>query len=166
MLDILSTMPDLPLPFPLGALQMSGPHALRHDTIEAVIQRRTPGNYALGHMVDGTFMVFYVGRSDRDLRAKLRQWVGAPSHSESFAAASRAPWGGPQQRFLPLVAPALLRVNSAADDGYTCFAFSYAASPTAAFQKQCRNYDDFGRSTRLDNRSAPQPPPESLLDAR
>jgi hypothetical protein len=40
----------------------------------------------------------------------------------------------------------------------TRFAFSYAASASAAFEQECRNYDDFGGSDQLDNDAPPGEP--------
>jgi len=41
---------------------------------------------------------------------------------------------------------------------YTHFKFSYATSPKAAFEKECRNYHDFGGVDKLDNEYHPQRP--------
>jgi len=41
---------------------------------------------------------------------------------------------------------------------YTHFKFSYATSPKAAFEKECRNYHDFGGANKLDNEYHPQRP--------
>jgi hypothetical protein len=41
---------------------------------------------------------------------------------------------------------------------YSKFKFSYATSPKAAFEKECRNYHDFGGSAKLDNKEHPQRP--------
>ena len=41
---------------------------------------------------------------------------------------------------------------------YKRFKFSYATSPKAAFEKECRNYHDFGGSKELDNKNHPQRP--------
>lgn len=38
---------------------------------------------------------------------------------------------------------------------YTHFMFSYAASSEAAFEKECRNYHDFGENEKLDNEYHP-----------
>jgi hypothetical protein len=50
--------------------------------------------------------------------------------------------------------PTLGRVGNA-ESSYTRFAFSYAPSAEAAFEKECRNYDDFGGSGELDNEAPP-----------
>ncbi len=55
---------------------MSGPYTLDNDTIDATVTKTSPGNYALGHTDNGTFMVYYVGRADKDVRARLKRWVG------------------------------------------------------------------------------------------
>ena len=41
---------------------------------------------------------------------------------------------------------------------YTHFEFSYATSPKVAFEKECKNYHDFGENKKLDNESHPQRP--------
>ena len=41
---------------------------------------------------------------------------------------------------------------------YKRFKFSYATSPKAAFEKECTNYHDFGKSEKLDNEIHPQRP--------
>lgn len=143
--------------FPLGPLHMSGSFPLEDATIDEVVSRTSPGNYALGYMDAGTFLVFYVGRSASDVRRRLHDWVGAPSRYERFAPATRAPWGAQRRGAFPLEAPASDRVGIAVDSGYTRFAYSYAASAKAAFDEECRNFDDFGGSGGLDNAAPPRP---------
>lgn len=41
---------------------------------------------------------------------------------------------------------------------YKKFKYSYATSPKAAFEKECKNYHDFGGSEELDNEQHPQCP--------
>jgi len=41
---------------------------------------------------------------------------------------------------------------------YTHFKFSYATSPKAAFEKECKNYHDFGGKEKLDNTKHPERP--------
>ena len=144
--------------FPLGSLQMTGSYPLTDQSIDQQIQRTSPGNYALGYMQGDTFLVFYVGRSDSDLNRQLHEWVGTPSPFDRYGPMAKAPWGLRRRGALPLRAPASARVGNGVDTRYTRFAFSYAPSPEAAFQKECRNYDDFGGSTGLDNRIHPVPP--------
>lgn len=152
-----SALPLEPV-FPLGLLRMSGSYALTDAAIDATLTRASPGNYALGYMEGDTFSVFYVGRSDSDVRHDLHDWVGAPSKFERFASAAKAPWGCRPGRGGPLGSPHCDPVGSCVDSSYTHFAFSYADSADAAFQKECRNYDDFGRSSGLDNRAQPLAP--------
>jgi hypothetical protein len=56
-----------------------------------------------------------------------------------------------------------------AESSYTRFAYSYAPSAETAFEQECRNYDDFGGSARLDNEAPPVRAPrrsgESLAHA-
>jgi len=53
-----------------------GPLALNNATIDAAISRTSPGAYALGAMDGSTFMISYVGRSDDDVKARLKNHVG------------------------------------------------------------------------------------------
>jgi len=141
--------------FPLGPLEMSGPFPLEVATIDETVSRTSPGNYALGYMDGDSFQVFYVGRSDSDVRMRLHEWVGAPSQDRRHGGAAQAAWGARPQRGLPLASPALEHVGVGVDSGYTRFAYSYARSAEAAFEKECRNYDDFGGSSGLDNAAHP-----------
>jgi hypothetical protein len=47
--------------------------------IDDALKRKSPGNYALGYLEGDTFSVFYVGRSDSDVRRGLCSWVGKPA---------------------------------------------------------------------------------------
>lgn len=44
---------------------------------------------------------------------------------------------------------------------YSRFKFSYASSPKMAFEKECKNYHDFGESLHLDNKIHPDRPENS-----
>jgi len=145
----------------MRALEMSGSYPLSDDVIDEVLTRTSPGNYALGYMDGDTFSVFYVGRSDADVRHSLHDWVGAPSHRDRYAPCHKAAWASRPGGLMPLGAPALGCVGLGVDSAYTRFAYSYASSATAAFEKECRNYDDFGGSGALDNDSQPAPTPRS-----
>ena len=140
----------------LRSLEMSGSYPLSDAAIDGALARRSPGNYALGYLDGETFQVFYVGRSDSDVRRRLHQWVGMPSRYERYAPPSKAPWAIRPSSLMPpgLGTPALDRVGNT-DISYTRFAFSYAPSAEAAFEKECRNYDDFGGSGELDNEAPP-----------
>jgi hypothetical protein len=145
--------------FPMGPLQMSGAFPLDDEVIDEMVSRTAPGNYALGYMDDDTFVVFYVGRSDSDVRGRLHEWVGAPSPDGRHAPSAQAAWGLHQRAGFPVPTPRLGRVGVGVDSGYTRFAYSYAASAEAAFEKECRNYDDFGGCGGLDNPARPVSPP-------
>jgi len=146
--------PQRPGAFPLTLLEMDGSFPLTTEAIDQELTRTSPGNYALGYMDAGAFVVFYVGRSDCDVKRRLQEWVGTPSHFEAFAPSGRASWGLHRGGALPLEGPALASVASA-DSSYTRFAYSYAPSPEAAYAKEWCNYDDFGGSRRLDNEADP-----------
>ena len=155
--------------FPMGSLEMSGSYPLTAEAIDERLTRKSPGNYALGYLDSGTFMVFYVGRSDSDLRHRLHEWVGAPSHYDRFAPSSRAAWGVHQRGLLPLDVATQGRVGVEVDSSYTRFAYSYAPSAEEAFAKEWRNYDDFGGSDGLDNAMPPsrrQVAPQEYLEQR
>jgi len=139
----------------LRSLEMNGPYSLDDEVIDAALTRRSPGNYALGYLDGETFVVFYVGRSDSDVRQSLHEWVGMPSAYERYAAPARAPWDVRRRGRLPVDAPALGRVG-AGESSYTRFAYGYAISAEAAFAKECRNFDDFGGSFALDNAAPPR----------
>ena len=141
--------------FPMGPLQMNGSFPLDDAMIDETVSRTSPGNYALGYLDGDTFQVFYVGRSDSDLRSRLHEWVGAPSRYRRYASSAQAAWGAHRRGGFPVDAPTLSRVGTGEDSSYTRFAYSYAPSAKAAFEKECQNYDDFGGSGGLDNATAP-----------
>jgi hypothetical protein len=138
----------------MRSLEMRGSYPLNDVAIDEALKQTAPGNYALGYMDGDAFTVFYVGRSDSDLRQRLHEWVGMPSRYRSYASPAKAPWGAHRGRELPVDAPALAPVGSA-ESSYTRFAYSYAASAEAAFEKECRNYEAFGGSGVLDNEAPP-----------
>jgi hypothetical protein len=145
----------------MGSLEMRGSYPLNDAAIDEMVSRTSPGNYALGYMDGTTFMVFYVGRSDSDVRGCLHGWVGAPSRYERYAPSAKAAWGSRARAPFPQGTPALDRVGLGVDSSYTRFAYSYAATAKAAFEKECRNYHDFGASDGLDNEIHPVPTPGS-----
>jgi hypothetical protein len=138
----------------LRSLEMSGSYPLSDDTIDEAMTRTSPGNYALGYMDDDVFNVFYVGRSDSDVRQRLHEWVGMPSRFENYASLAKAPWQLHRRGRFPLDTPAQGRVGNA-ESSYTRFAFSYARSADEAYAKEWRNYDAFGGSHGLDNQRQP-----------
>jgi hypothetical protein len=155
--------------FPMGSLAMRGSYPLTAEMIDATLTRKSPGNYALGYLDGDTFLVFYVGRSDSDVRHRLHEWVGAPSCDDHPAPSTRAAWEVARRGPLSLEVAMRGRGGIAVDDGYTRFAYSYAPSADAAFAKEWRNYDDFGGSDGLDNTLPPsrlQRAPEEPLEQR
>lgn len=50
------------------------------------------------------------------------------------------------------------RLKQHVGEKYKKFKYSYASSPKAAFEKECRNYHDFGESKSLDNEVHPRRP--------
>lgn len=138
----------------MRSLEMSGSYPLSDEAIDEVLTRMSPGNYALGYMDGDTFNVFYVGRSDSDVRQRLHEWVGMPSRYASHASLAKAPWGVRHRKQFPVEVPALGRVGNA-ESSYTRFAYSYARSAEEAYAKEWRNYDTFGGSQGLDNETRP-----------
>ncbi len=49
-------------------------------------------------------------------------------------------------------------LKSKLSDRQKKFKYSYATSPKVAFEKECRNYHDFGESAKLDNKYHPAYP--------
>lgn len=78
----------------MASLGMEGPYKLDEDTIDDKVTRTSPGNYALGKKDDqDTFLVGYVGRSDSDVNARLKSWVGntrRPLFKFSYATSAEA----------------------------------------------------------------------------
>jgi hypothetical protein len=134
---------------------MNGSYPLDDSVIDEMVSQTSAGNYALGYMDTGTFVVFYVGRSDSDVKSRLHEWVGTPSQYRRYTSSAQAAWGAHRRTGFPVDAPARGRVEADVDSSYTRFAYSYAASAEAAFEKECRNYDDFGGSGGLDNAARP-----------
>jgi len=140
--------------FPMTSLGMNGPYPLTAEAIDEQVTRRAPGNYALGYLDGETFMVFYVGRSDSDVRRSLRAWVGAAASSDPHARSGRAAWAAQARGPLSLDVAAR-GIGAHEESSYTRFAYSYAPSAAAAFAKEWRNYEDFGGSDGLDNATTP-----------
>jgi hypothetical protein len=72
---------------------MQGPYPLDEKSIDTIVTKTLPGNYALGTVKDYKFIVKCVGRSDTDINAQLKTWVGKNytrfkfSYATSFKAA-------------------------------------------------------------------------------
>ena len=59
---------------------LSGPYRLTFDAIDAAITQSSPGVFALGYSdAGGRFCVNHVGRSDADLKVRLRDFIGSDS---------------------------------------------------------------------------------------
>ncbi len=56
---------------------LKGPYVLTEQGINTAVSIISPGAYALGASRDNTFYVGYVGRSDSDVRGRLRDHVDA-----------------------------------------------------------------------------------------
>ena len=138
----------------LRSLEMSGSYPLSDSVVDEILTRVSPGNFALGYMDGDSFSVFFVGRSDSDVKERLHEWVGMPSKGERFASNAKAPWAVHNRGQVPLDLPTFGCVGNA-DSRYTHFAYSYADSPTAAFEKERRNFGDFGGCWALDNQTEP-----------
>jgi hypothetical protein len=137
---------------------MGGCYPLNEAKIDEEVTRVSPGNYALGYLEDGTFVAFYVGRSDSDVNDCLRSWIGVDSRSTRYGPSAKAAYGSRLRHSNPLGTPALRPVGLVVDGRFTHFQFSYGASAQAAFEKECCNYHDFGGSYGLDNGRHPAPP--------
>ena len=75
----------------MRSLEMSGSYPLSRDTIDETLTRTSPGNYALGFMDGETFEVFYVGRSDSDVRQRLRELPAHPALPYPVLPPTRSP---------------------------------------------------------------------------
>lgn len=73
----------------MAQLNMEGPYSLTLEVIDKKVRKATIGNYALGKTEGGTFIVQYVGRSDIDLNARLKDHIGFYSEFK-FSYASSA----------------------------------------------------------------------------
>lgn len=51
--------------------------------------------------------------------------------------------------------------DHAATGKYPDFKYSYASSPKAAFEKECKNFHDFGGVAKLDNKIHPDRPKDT-----
>ena len=109
----------------MASLGMLGPFALTDIDVNKRVPENVMGNYAFGYIdkEDGAFVVFYVGRSDFDLKKEIKQ-----------------------------------QMRNDCAKGCTHFMFSIAKSKKEAFEKECRNYHDFGECDCLNNDIHPAKP--------
>ena len=97
----------------MASLNMGISYALTKEEIEQVVGENRIGNYAFGYLnAQASFIVRYVGRSDTDLRERIKHGISDMEADPSCR--------------------------------YERFKFSYAASAQEAYEKECRNYHDFG----------------------
>jgi hypothetical protein len=55
-----------------------GPYKLTYDGIGSAVTRTSAGVFALGHTdANGTFRIHHIGRSDRDVGERLRDFIGS-----------------------------------------------------------------------------------------
>jgi hypothetical protein len=54
---------------------LSGPYPLTTVGVDGAVTSKSPGVYALGKFENATFYIHYVGRSDDDVGARLKQHV-------------------------------------------------------------------------------------------
>jgi hypothetical protein len=59
----------------MATLDMEGPYVLIPDKIDEVIPQKVTGNFAVGYISESDFIVLYIGRSDDDLNAAIKDWV-------------------------------------------------------------------------------------------
>ncbi|PHM51250.1 hypothetical protein [Xenorhabdus sp. KK7.4] len=104
----------------MSHLDMIGPYPFTAQQVDNTISKLSAGNYAIGYKKHGAFIPTYIGRSDSDLKKRLK------SHIENYTI---------QDAF---------------------FMYSYASSPKAAFEKECKNYHDF--ENQLLNKIHPDQP--------
>lgn len=103
-------------------LDMCGPYEFTIEKIDKIISDNKIGNYALGYVETDCFYVLYVGRSDTDLKDRIKQHIDEK-------------------------------------ENYKHFKYSYADSSKEAYEKECKNWHDFGGKTgKLDNKIHPDNP--------
>ena len=55
---------------------LTGPYPLDAATVDRIVTKTSPGAYALGRTDSTTYYISYVGRSDVDVNARLKQHAG------------------------------------------------------------------------------------------
>jgi hypothetical protein len=117
----------------MAKLDMDGPFDLSSKVIDTEVSANLIGNYALGYMrKNGKFVVKVIGRADADLRSELK-------------AAQKKYNGGLLSRMFG---------GHALDK----FKFSFANTVDAAYQVECRAFEAFGGTEKLQNDEDPVPP--------
>lgn len=57
----------------MANLNMRGPYELRDEVVDKYVDKNVIGNYAYGKSREDGFYVYYVGRSDSDLREEIKK---------------------------------------------------------------------------------------------
>jgi hypothetical protein len=120
----------------MGSLNMDGPYDFNNDSIDINVTRVSGGNYALGFIDNNSnnFHVTFVGRSDSDVKGRLRKQLSEAKN-----------------------------INSRYEIKNISFKYSYASSPKEAFEKECHNYHNFVNSKKLSNNVHPEKPKDVSL---
>lgn len=115
----------------MASLGMGQSYELSEEIINQIIEPNRMGNYAYGYLNDnGKFIVKYVGRSDSDLKSRIKHGLQDRENDEKCRK-------------------------------YERFKFSYASNVKEAYDKECRNYHDFGGDEGLlNNAKHPDKPAE------
>ncbi len=78
----------------MASLNMDGIYEFNSETIDKVISKTSPGNYALGHLGKNNNLVpEYIGRSDDDLNTRIKQHLNDSKYTHfkfSYASSSKA----------------------------------------------------------------------------
>jgi hypothetical protein len=117
--------------FIIGSLNMDGPYDFNNDSIDLNVAKICGGNYALGIVDENTsnFHVTYVGRSDSDVKDRLKKQLSE-----------------------------IKNIISRYETKNISFKYSYASSPKEAFEKECYNFHNFVRSNKLTHNVHPEKP--------
>ena len=101
---------------------------LTYEEVNRLVAENRKGNYAFGYLDErGVFIVRYVGRSDTDLRERIKHGITD------------------------------MEIDNTCK--YERFKFSYAKNEKEAYEKECKNYHDFGGPEgRLVNKNHPDKP--------
>lgn len=118
----------------MASLNMGISYDLTYDVIDRIVTDGKIGNYAYGYLDNrGVFIVLYVGRSDDNLKERIKH--GITDMKED-----------PSRR-------------------YERFKFSYADTALEAYEKECKNYHDFGgEEGKLFNKNHPAKPDNSTCN--
>ena len=120
----------------MGFLNMDGPYDFNKDSIDINVTKVGGGNYALGFIDNNSdnFHVTFVGRSDSDIKGRLRKQLSETKN----------------------------RISKFETKNMS-FKYSYASSPQEAYEKECQNYHNFVNSKKLINNVHPEKPKDVSL---